>query len=515
MPPAKILPRATELALKVREPIFALIGAMLLSASAGWISNHAPPTATFFLEENGCHTPITIFEASDGRPALADAFVIHGLAANRLIMQRISSELAANHFRVYVPDLPGHGRNSDPFSFARAEECAAAAILSLARGGRLHPDSTALIGHSMGAAIAVRLAERFPSMATVAISPAPMVLPRRMPSNLLVFVAQFDLPMIKREAQAIAQAAGIARHNRTDFLQRRAFELEYIARATHVGLLYSPYVLQQTALWLNRALRNDIALPHSHAPDLQPAAALGFVGLFLCFPFVVSLTCRIFRAEGAESATATPFFRNAILHGALAALFGVGVLKFFIPLQFVRVLTGGYLASLLLISGLVFLALRWKEAQAQLLCNARAFLSAIALGVISMLVAGAWLSWQMTEAWVTPSRLWRFAVILPAAWIYCFAEEIAIGPPGQRSGRRFASFLLLRLFLWLACMLALFFLASGQILILLLVVYLAAFSILERLGTDAVRRRTGSAAAASIFSAILAAWFIATVLPLT
>jgi hypothetical protein len=56
---------------------------------------------------------------------------------------------------------------------------------------------------------------------------------------------------------------------------------------------------------------------------------------------------------------------------------------------------------------------------------------------------------------------------------------------------------------------------SGQALILLLVTALAIFSIFQRLGTDAVRQRTGSAPAAALFGAILGAWLIASVFPLT
>jgi hypothetical protein len=52
-------------------------------------------------------------------------------------------------------------------------------------------------------------------------------------------------------------------------------------------------------------------------------------------------------------------------------------------------------------------------------------------------------------------------------------------------------------------------------LIPLLAVFLALFSIAQRLGADALRKRTGSAAAAILFSAILVAWFVAAVFPLT
>ncbi|MGH9705822.1 MAG: hypothetical protein ACRD5R_03600, partial [Candidatus Acidiferrales bacterium] len=86
---------------------------------------------------------------------------------------------------------------------------------------------------------------------------------------------------------------------------------------------------------------------------------------------------------------------------------------------------------------------------------------------------------------------------------------------GAKCAERFAVYLLLRVELWLACLFAAYYLASGEALIILLILPLAVFSILQRLATDAFRRRTGSAAAAALFAGILAAWLIAAVFPLT
>jgi hypothetical protein len=132
---------------------------------------------------------------------------------------------------------------------------------------------------------------------------------------------------------------------------------------------------------------------------------------------------------------------------------------------------------------------------------------------------------MLTDVWLNAPRWWRFAVLIPLLVPYALAEELALGPPAEGwrarspsvllgAGRRFALFLLLRLVLWLGTALGLFVLLSGEILVVLLAVYLAAFSIAQRLGADALRRRTGSAAAAAVFSAILAAWFIAAVFPI-
>jgi hypothetical protein len=102
-------------------------------------------------------------------------------------------------------------------------------------------------------------------------------------------------------------------------------------------------------------------------------------------------------------------------------------------------------------------------------------------------------------------------------WVFAYAEEVVLGPvdSGWRRLIRFVFAVALRLELWLVCVFAYYELMSGQVLILLLVTALAVFSMLQRLGTDALRRRTGSAPAAAFFGAILGAWLIASVFPLT
>jgi len=134
-----------------------------------------------------------------------------------------------------------------------------------------------------------------------------------------------------------------------------------------------------------------------------------------------------------------------------------------------------------------------------------------------MLGAGAWLNWQTADLWLNAPRWLRFAELLPIMWTFCFAEEVMLGPigTGWRRAGRFALCLALRAELWLGCLLTYYTLASGQVLILILVASLTLFFVLQRLGTDALRLRTGSPAAVALFGAILAAWFIAAVFPLT
>jgi hypothetical protein len=55
---------------------------------------------------------------------------------------------------------------------------------------------------------------------------------------------------------------------------------------------------------------------------------------------------------------------------------------------------------------------------------------------------------------------------------------------------------------------------SGQIFMVLLALYFAAFCVLQRLGMQVVRKGTGSALAAALFGAILLAGFSLVVFPI-
>jgi len=141
------------------------------------------------------------------------------------------------------------------------------------------------------------------------------------------------------------------------------------------------------------------------------------------------------------------------------------------------------------------------------------------MGMAAMLAFGAWMNWALTDMWLNAARWMRFPVILFACLPYALAEECALGAPGADNWlaklRRYLLFLSMRLLIWLCILFAIYIFASGQILLGVLVFYMGVFSIFTRLGADAVRRRTGSPAGAAVFTAILMAWFIAAVFPLT
>jgi len=357
-----------------------------------------------------------------------------------------------------------------------------------------------------------------------------MTLPRRMPSNLLVFSAQFDIPALKDQARALAAAARGERTAPEDFGEQRAFQLLYSPLSTHTSLLLDRSIALRSELWATQSLF-PTAPAQTLAANLASAtyqtfgsgrrrlagAVAGLFGLLLLFPLSVMCTSKIAGSVRTDLPLAPPRFLLVLIEGVVCALVAVLFLMFLVPLRFVHLYSGDYLASLILIVGVFLLALNGSVAKESISLRARPLIAAAMLGFAVILAFGAWLNWQLADMWLNEPRWLRFAELLPGAAIFCFAEEVVLGPvgAGKRRAVRFAVFLALRLELWLACPLAYYAFGSGQVLILILVATLAGFSILQRFATDALRVRTGSATAAAFFGAILAAWFIAAVFPLT
>lgn len=541
--------RATQWTL-LAAVVLPILGVVWLLQGAHAIRREALPQRTILLDASGCRMPTTVLDPPGGA-ALGTAVVFHGLSANRKLMLYLGQNLTTAGLRVFIPDLPGHGDNTDAFSFARAHQCATAAVETLIRTHQIGPETTILVGHSMGAAIAIGMADREPVAATIAISPGPLVMPQRMPANLLVFVAQFDIPAVKREADAIAAAAGANRNGPEDFAEARAFELETLAHAAHTSGLYSPEVISVSLDWVRQTLAASFARRGERFPEVAVGVAPfqnfagcllgslnGLLGILaLAIPFIAlagKISAPLPGASGSPpvpasssapsgappsspAPAATPSRWLALLEFAVSALVAVFLLKLGIPLRFLHIYSGDYLVSTFLIVAALLLLLNRGGAKAAWRPSARQLAPAAVAAFLLVLGIGAWLNWQLTDVWMNAARWLRFAGVLPFAFLYCFAEEVVLGPVrgGGRRAVRYLVFLLCRAEIWIAFLLAFYELNSGQFLVLLLAAFFAVFSLFTRLATDSLRRRNASATAAALFGAILLSWFVAAVLPLS
>jgi len=470
-----------------------------------------------------CRLPTTIYPSVYEETGQA-VVLFHGLAANRRLMTTMAWWTRWDDAAAYLVDLPGHGDNPEPFRFQRAEACAAALLDKLTSEGKIHPEKTVLLGHSMGGRTVIRLADAYPAASTVALSPAPGESPRRMPSNLLILSAQFDPPRLKEVARQLAAAAGGERSEAVDFNQKRAFRLLPVPRATHTSLVFDPFAAEQIYNWMGPAVQGQPFKQRDFPFRRLLAALLGLLGLGLLFGPIVQLTSRM---VSLPAPVAPQLSRKGLAaRWLLTALLAVLLLNFFVPLRFLRLYDGDYLVSYLFVAGVVLMALLWdgprrgaRSGQVSPI-GAGAWQPVVVgalLGLATVLAFGKWLDCQLYDAWLNAPRWGRFAAMLPFLVPYFFAEEGVLGAPipsFSATAGRYLRFLLLRGILWAALLIPIFVLGGGPILALLLAPYLALFSIFQRMGTDAVHRTSGPAGAA-VFAAILAAWLLAAALPIT
>src|SRR6267143_3315203 len=129
--------------MKSRQAVRALAGFLLCGAGL-WLALPTPyRERTFLIDAGGCRLETTIVEKS-GEAAQGSVVLFHGISANKKIMSYMARGFAEQGLRVYVPDLPGHGRTAGPFSPGRVEQCAEALLRALLERGTVDADRTIL-----------------------------------------------------------------------------------------------------------------------------------------------------------------------------------------------------------------------------------------------------------------------------------------------------------------------------------------------------------------------------------
>jgi pimeloyl-ACP methyl ester carboxylesterase len=264
--------------MKSRQAMRALAG-ILLCGLGLWLALPTPyRERTFLIDAGGCRLVATIVERQEGG-SQGSVLLFHGISANKKIMSYLARGFAEQGLRVYVPDLPGHGRTPGPFSAARAEQCAEALLHELLVRGMIDANRTILAGHSMGGAIAERLAARVPVAGLIAISPAPMRAahgvtaeklffsdPPELPPHSLVIVGSLELESMRGNAADLVGSRG---EDTARFLE--------IPAASHVSILFSGAAMRASQEWSARVLHlpSAAALPSRRALF---GALAGFAG---------------------------------------------------------------------------------------------------------------------------------------------------------------------------------------------------------------------------------------------
>jgi pimeloyl-ACP methyl ester carboxylesterase len=470
----------------------------------------------YIVDAASCRMDLLMVSRADllATPDTGSVVLLHGISANKIIMQYLARSFAELGLRVYVPDLPGHGRSPGPFTAEQAESCTASLVRGLAARGMIVPKRTILAGHSMGGAIALRLAGSFRPAGVIAISPAPMIpahgvihenllfhtLPILTP-NTLILVGQFEPRGIR------GNAADLADHTPNSNVQ-----FSQVPWNTHVSMLFSSAVARQAQDWASRILSvpNGAALP-SRAELV--GCLLGIVGLLLIAgPFLREMTGNK-PTPDAEAAHSVPRVRAA-LEVALFSVFVLHILHYWQPFRILHLFEGDYLASFFLLVGLGLIVLHMKLALAAFRSRPALLLGAVFAALLMHFLITGWFELTATGAWLNLQRWERFPLFFLAAFLFLYGLELVSGPV-THWGSRYSFWLLLVLISWLVLASGVLYLKTGEILLLLLSPYFALQFLLSGLGIQLVRRESGSPTAAAVFGAILLAGFCLVLFPLS
>jgi len=472
----------------------------------------------YWVDAGSCSMDVVLVSRTDqlAQPSTGSVVLLHGLAANNIIMEYLARAFANEGLRVFVPDLAGHGRSPGPFTPENAESCAGSLLRGLAARGMIVPDRTILAGHSMGGAIALRLAERFRPAGVIAISPAPMIpahgvihenlLFHTLPNptaNTRILVGQYDLPGLKDDA------ADLAAHSPADV------HYSVVPGNSHVSVLFSPTVAREAQDWAAGALSlpgRSYELP-SHA-NLW-GCALGIVGLLLIAgPFLREMVGNeaAIESDGTRNKKVVPV--RAVVEVALLSVFAVHVLPYWQPLRVLHLFEGGYLASFFLIVGTGLLLLHLSMVRETMRTRTMLLFAAGFAAVLLHFLITGWFELTASGAWLTWHRWARFPLFLLSSFVFLYGLEILAGPV-ENARRRYAFWLSLIVVAWLALAGGVLYLRTGEILLVLLALYFAVFFLLAGLGIQLVRRNSGSAPAAALFGAILLSGFCLVLFPLS
>jgi pimeloyl-ACP methyl ester carboxylesterase len=510
------VPAGWPLTMKSRQAMHAISG-VLLCAGGLWLALPNPyRERTYLIDAAGCHLETTFVE-KPGMASQGSVLLLHGISANKKIMSYLARGFAEQGLRVYVPDLPGHGRTPGPFSPARAEQCSESLLRELLARGMITADHTILAGHSMGGAIAERIATRVPVAGLIAISPAPMRPEHGVSVEKLLFS---DSPPLAAHSLVMVGAFELEsmRGNAADLVRARtdgtAKFLE-IPGASHVSILFNSVAMRASQEWVAQILTlpSSTALP-SHRP-LYGALA-GFAGiLLLAGPFLREACGK----KGSEEHTAGATNIGAprlFLEFAAGSLVIVVILGLGIPLKAIRLFQGDYLASFLLLLGALLVVLHWSAVRRELANSTRKMFAAAFAAIVLLILLSTWIDLTFSEAWLTGAKWARFPFLALVLFLYLLVEETLLGPTERgKRWRRLALALALRLISWGALMAGVLILRNGEILLGLLALYMGVFNLLQRSAMDIVRNETGSAAATALFGAILLAGFCLVIFPLT
>ena len=406
-----------------------------------------------------------------GDPTRGKVLVLHGLDVSKDSMRLISAALADGGFDVYAIDLPGHGDSRLAFQTDLAEKAIHSAKLYLGQ--------PLVVGHSIGAALALDLssADHFSAMAL--LSPPPISIVNIHADRILVTAGQFDVPIIRRFRDVVAD------------LGDSRVESWNLRWSAHSSAVFNPTHIRHIVEWLG----GDGAKTRTWARIFWIAAMFAS-SMVLLVRFLPGRPL-----EPIDISVTTTLARYAV--AASVALF---ILKFANPLGWLRLFATNYVLGFLLLTGLaLILTGNFNRSEPH---GVGPYIRAVAAAAFVIAVPGLMVFSRVMHISLSGSRWLRFPIMVAAALPLFIADEMTIRRLRPRWKSAMVEFLTRAVLsaLILTGVLA-FNRQSGFV--VMMIPMLIIFWMCLWFAAGLVHRNTGSPTAAALFAALIQGWVFA------
>jgi hypothetical protein len=403
--------------------------------------------------------------------------IIHGLDASKSVVNVFSYALADAGFEVFAIDLPGHGDSPARFSGLDARD-AVDQVLQ-----RLGPETLA-IGHSLGGAVLLDVANdrRIPKL--VLYSPAPTPLETVQADRILVLEGEFDPGHIREFASRIRDTA------------TGSVDVRDMPWTGHSGGLLKPWTTSKAIEWLG-----------GEVDKTNSTVRLLLLGIALISG--VGAACALLgMLPIAVTKPANHPVSRVLSHYVLGAL-AATLIASYIPLfSWLRLYATHYLIAIVFLTG-VALIVRFRPI---LKTSGRNLLVAlVATGVVIALLRIV--VSEIATMTLSAERWWRFPVIAALSLPLFFADE-ALLRPARWTWRSTALVLVTRVVLGAVVVTGGLILYRESAFLLLMMHGVILLWMLLWLGGHLVRRHT-DAFSAALFAALLQAWVFSALFVIT
>jgi hypothetical protein len=337
--------------------------------------------------------PTPYFHYTAGGTPRSRLLVIHGLGGNKDMLNPLCYGLADAGIEVFSIDLPGHGSSTEAFNAVQATEVVRQIFHRLGK-------DTDVLGHSLGGALALEVAQDEAIRNLILFSPAPIPMEGIRSSHILLFYGEEDLGPILAFTPELREIAG------------DAMEFHEVAGAGHTSAPGNPKIIEQVAKWLGGETR---AIQTSKRQNLLLTMLASSVALGITL--LQSLSKQSITREYLKLHT-----RTLVAYvGAAAAAAG---LLAFVPLtQWLGLMASDKLLGFMAVTGAILCAIyvRIDIKHRPLLIGVGA--AAYVIAVPLLLVISEYMQLRLPGP-----RLLRFAAMTALALPLFLADEVLIRP---------------------------------------------------------------------------------------